>query len=65
MSILSRFQDVTKSKAKTYQGEIIKTYGDGSLILFNSSVDAVKCAYDMQIEFGTGQEVPLRIGLHI
>jgi class 3 adenylate cyclase len=39
MSILNRFQEVTKSKVAENHGEIMKSYGDGSLILFNSSVD--------------------------
>lgn len=65
MGILNRFQEVTTAKVKNHQGEIIKTYGDGSLILFDSSVDAVNCAHEMQLVFRQGVEVPLRIGIHV
>ena len=65
MSILNRFQEVTNVKVKKHHGEIIKTYGDGSLILFDSTVDAVQCAHDMQVEFREGIQVPLRIGIHV
>ena len=40
MSMLSRFEKVTKQTVQKYHGEIIKTYGDGSLILFANPVDA-------------------------
>jgi len=65
MSILNRFQEVTATKVKEHKGEIIKTYGDGSLILFDSTVDAVNCAHDMQLDFKQGTVVPLRIGIHV
>ena len=65
MKILNRFQEVTESFVSSYSGEIIKTYGDGSLILFESTIDALKCAYDMQIAFQEDPIVPLRIGIHI
>ena len=65
MSILNRFQEVTKSSVEKHKGEIIKTYGDGSLILFDSTVEALQCAYDMQISFLESPKVPLRIGLHV
>ena len=51
MSILSRFQEVTTARVSEHHGEVIKTYGDGSLILFDSTVDAVQCAYEMQLAF--------------
>ena len=65
MSILNRFQNVTTAKVKEHQGEIIKTYGDGSLILFDSTVDAVNCANEIQLAFREEIYVPLRIGIHV
>jgi len=65
MSILNRFQDVTTATVKEHQGEIIKTYGDGSLILFDSTVDAVNCANEIQLAFREEIYVPLRIGIHV
>jgi len=64
MTLLNRFQEVTTDKVAEYKGEIVKTYGDGSLILFDSTVNAVLCAKAMQIEFAKEPVVPLRIGIH-
>ena len=65
IAILNRFQSVIKTNANSYDGEIIKTYGDGTLLLFSSTVDAVECAQDIQIAFQETPQVPLRIGIHL
>lgn len=65
MKILHRFEEVTKEKVAQHNGEIIKKYGDGSLMIFNSTVDAVLCAQEMQVAFREQPMVPLRIGLHV
>ena len=65
LTILNRFQSIIKNTAESYDGEIIKTYGDGTLILFSSTVNAVECAQDVQIAFQEPPEVPLRIGIHV
>jgi len=62
---LKRFESITQEYVNKYQGEVIKNYGDGSLILFDSTVHAVQCAHDMQIAFQQEPKVPLRIGIHI
>ena len=65
MSILSRYEEITQAKVNQFSGEVIKKYGDGSLILFDSTVDAVQCAIEMQQEFQQEPVVPLRIGVHV
>ena len=65
MSILNRFETVTQKAVEKHDGEIIKTYGDGSLLLFPSTVNAVQCAYEMQQAFQSAPKVPLRIGIHV
>ncbi|MBT8267579.1 MAG: adenylate/guanylate cyclase domain-containing protein, partial [Bacteroidia bacterium] len=65
LKILNRFQDISKDKVSQYEGEIIKTYGDGSIILFTSTINAVQCAKEMQMAFKEEPTVPLRIGIHI
>ena len=47
-----------------YHGKVMQYYGDGSLIVFGSALDAVKCARDIQTELTKEPEVPLRIGIH-
>ncbi len=65
LAILSRYETVTANHVAKNEGEVIKTYGDGSLILFDSAVSAVKCAQEMQVEFRKDPIVPLRIGVHV
>ena len=64
-TVLERYQDVTARFVQEYHGELIKSYGDGSLIIFNSTISAVQCAQDMQLAFRLDPVVPLRIGIHV
>ncbi|MBT8218835.1 MAG: hypothetical protein KJP00_03375 [Bacteroidia bacterium] len=65
MSRLERYQQVLESNVTLFNGEIVKNYGDGSLCLFNSVLDAVRCAYSVQEQLREEPQVPLRIGLHL
>jgi adenylate cyclase len=47
-----------------FNGKLLQYYGDGSLSIFNSSFDAVKCAIQIQKELQKDPVVPHRIGLH-
>ncbi len=48
-----------------YNGEIVQYFGDGTLSIFKSGVEAVECAIEIQKALQVGEQVPLRIGLHI
>ena len=48
-----------------YHGEILQYFGDGTLSVFQSGVEAVECAIAIQRALNTGEPVPLRIGLHM
>jgi len=65
MHKLRHYQAVLKSEVAQHKGEIIKNYGDGSLCLFPSVLDAVHCAKALQVTFKSEPVVPLRIGLHL
>ena len=47
-----------------YQGTILQYYGDGTLSIFDSAINAVKCAIEMQLALRTEPSVPVRIGIH-
>jgi len=47
-----------------YRGQVMQYYGDGTLIMFGSALDAVKCARDIQVELVKEPAVPIRIGIH-
>ncbi len=60
-----RHRDVFEKEHQLFNGELLQYYGDGSLSIFKSAVEAVECAISMQQQFATGVAVPLRIGLHL
>ncbi len=49
----------------SYGGEILQYFGDGTLSVFKSGVNAVECAIAIQKALKKGEPVPLRIGLHL
>ena len=61
---LDKFKSVLETLVPLHKGEIIQFYGDGCLAIFNSSVDAMACAKQLQENFQTVPKVPVRIGLH-
>ncbi len=48
-----------------YQGQVIQFYGDGSLSIYDSVVDAVRCAIAMQRAYQQDEKVPVRVGIHL
>jgi TolB-like protein/AraC-like DNA-binding protein len=65
VSARTRHRAVFEQEHKLHQGEILQYYGDGTLSVFQSAVEAVKCAIVIQRELQNGEEVPMRIGLHL
>ena len=65
LTVLERYETITRHYVSIHNGDVIKSYGDGSLAIFNSTADAVRCARDMQISFREEPKVPLRIGIHV
>ena len=61
---LEKFRNTLNEKVLLHQGEIINYYGDGCLCTFNSAVDAMQCAKEVQTIFLNAPKVPVRIGLH-
>ena len=48
LSKLSHFEQTIKSETSNFDGEIVKMYGDGSLVLFSSALKALNCAINIQ-----------------
>ncbi len=62
----TRHREVFENNHKRFTGEIIQYYGDGTLSVFNSAIEAVKCAIEIQIALTSVEPmVPLRIGIHL
>ena len=47
-----------------HHGRILQYYGDGTLSIFNSAIEAVSCAIEMQLGFQSTPAIPVRIGIH-
>jgi class 3 adenylate cyclase/TM2 domain-containing membrane protein YozV len=61
----SRHRSILIALHEKYGGEVLQFFGDGTLSIFHSSVNAVECAVEMQIEYKKDPEVPVRIGIHV
>ena len=62
--IRNKHRKVFNALTKKYHGELIQYYGDGTLSIFNSSVEAVKCGVEMQKAFQKEPKISVRIGIH-
>lgn len=62
---LDKFKITLEKQVPLHRGEIVQFYGDGCLVTFKSSIDAVACALKLQKGFKEGTKVPTRIGLHL
>ncbi len=63
--ILAKNRELQKKALKRFNGEFIKEIGDGTLSIFQSSWDAVRCAIELQNTLNETASFQLRIGIHI
>ncbi len=55
---------IFNSTTEKYRGKVLQYYGDGTLSIFDSAIDAVKCGIEMQLGFRMEPVIPVRIGIH-
>lgn len=60
-----KHREIFNTTTIKYKGQILQYYGDGTLSIFNSVIDSVNCAAEMQILFQSDPIVPVRIGIHL
>jgi predicted ATPase len=60
-----RYAAVLRQEHEAAGGRIVQHLGDGTLSIFNSALDAVRCAVAAQLAFGQAVQVPVRIGIHV
>ena len=65
MSVLSKNREIQKGSLEKFHGKFIKEIGDGTLCIFQSSWDAVRCAAFIQSKTHNESNFCLRIGIHI
>ncbi len=54
-----------QAEVERHNGQVIQFYGDGSLNVFESAVEAVNCAMRIQLQSLQEPVVPLKIGIHL
>lgn len=55
---------IFNSVTEKYRGRVLQYYGDGTLSIFGSAIDAVLCGIEMQLGFREAPAIPVRIGIH-
>ena len=64
-SIRDRHRDALRRSIEAHGGEIVQFYGDGTLSVFASAIEAVSSAVAAQQTLQQAPSIPVRIGLHI
>ena len=65
LDVVSQNNEIQKSIAKKYEGQLHKELGDGTLFSFSSSLKAVECAIEIQRQVAQKADYQLRIGVHL
>ena len=60
-----RVKEVLDATVQKFSGKLLQYYGDGSLSIFRSAIDAVRCATNIQHQLKENPQVDLRIGIHV
>jgi TolB-like protein/AraC-like DNA-binding protein/Tfp pilus assembly protein PilF len=63
--VRSRHREVFEQQHTRHRGRIVQYYGDGALSVFESAIECVHCAIEIQRMLKKDDPVPLRIGLHL
>ncbi|MAT53663.1 MAG: adenylate/guanylate cyclase domain-containing protein [Saprospirales bacterium] len=61
----TKHRKVFNSLHEKYHGNLLQYFGDGTLSVFTSGVEAVRCAIEIQQAMNRGLVVPIRVGIHI
>ena len=65
LELRSIHRQVFEAQHALHQGKILQYYGDGTLSIFDSSIEAIHCALAIQQQLWQySPQVPVRIGLH-
>ena len=65
VNIRARHRKIFETITEKYNGKILQYYGDGTLSIFNSAVEAVKSGIELQLRFTEEPKIPVRIGIHM
>ena len=63
--IREKHREIFERTTEKYNGRIVQYFGDGTLSIFTSAVEAVRCSIEMQKAFLNDPKIPIRIGIHV
>jgi len=64
LSAVAHFERIIETTISSFKGKVVNYLGDGCLMTFQSSTDAVAAAIVMQEQFMFDDLIPVRIGIH-
>ncbi len=64
ISLREKHREIFVRSTMKFRGKIIQYFGDGTLSVFKSSVEAVESAIEMQLSFIL-ENIPVRVGIHV
>ncbi|HEV8080950.1 MAG TPA: adenylate/guanylate cyclase domain-containing protein [Chitinophagaceae bacterium] len=65
LAFKDRHREIIQREHEKFNGRVIQYYGDGTLSIFQSVVQAVQCALTMQQIFCGEPCIPMRMGVHV
>lgn len=65
LQLINKFKKDIENQTGKFNGRIVQFYGDGCLLTFESSTEAIDCAISLQKVFSESPIVPVRIGIHM
>ena len=65
LALLRKNRELQQILAQKHNGEFLKEMGDGTLLCFQSALDAVHCAMEIQKSAKDNPDLNLRIGIHL
>ena len=65
LDLVRKSREIQKPLVEKYHGTWLKEMGDGAMAQFQSALDAVKCATEIQQAASSQLEARLRIGIHL
>ena len=64
LKLLEKQREIIKPIVEKYNGEWLKEIGDGLLLSFGSSIEAVRCSIEIQKTLKNVDDLDIRIGIH-
>ena len=65
VGLLKKKESALKPLISTYNGNLVKNIGDGTLSYYNSAIDAVRCSIELQKSFQDNRDFKIRVGIHL